>query len=200
MIDWNGYGWPEELSQVGVNTAYYDPRQLFWSPCSSFKQRKKSFVAFWQINWCVQLLLHCYWRHFSYLSLTKLHNVWFFCQMDLFLWEISLASSFTVHAWNLKMPASRDHLRLLLYLCYNSPLRCAKSNLKFRQNVEFLHRIYDWDPYIDLRPRTDEKEYFNLFLQHGNFAQICIVDQTSNRISCQFLIFDNTPLLHSGRD
>ena len=27
-------GWPEELSRVGVNTAYSDPRQLFWSPCT----------------------------------------------------------------------------------------------------------------------------------------------------------------------
>ena len=27
-------GWPEELSRVGVNTAYFDLRQLFWSPCN----------------------------------------------------------------------------------------------------------------------------------------------------------------------
>ena len=28
-------GWAEELSRVGVSSIYSDPRQLFWSPCST---------------------------------------------------------------------------------------------------------------------------------------------------------------------
>ena len=125
-------------------------------------------------------------RHFSYLSLTKLHNVWFFCQIDLFLWEISLASSFTVCMLEISKCQLADHLRLLLYLCYNS-LQCAKSNFKFRQNVEFLHRIYDSaDPYIDLRHRTDEKEYSNLFLQHKK--AICLKNHCGTRLNKKFLV------------
>ena len=59
--------------------------------------------------------------------------------------------------------------------------------------------MYDWDPWIDLRPRTDEI-ISNCFYNMAILLKRLIVDQASNRISCQFSIFDAILLLNSGRD